>query len=175
MLKHIYKIFYDFILYIKKIFIYTPTTKKIMNVSDFQTLAFDETLHHLFIYVNENTAFIDDEDFKKAQWVILDFIQTREVKTATINVQKLMFSVSPELQTWTTENIIPKMFEAGITKIGYVMPEEFIEKLSIEQMAEEIGDESHKKRVDFGVEFFDNQDEALAWCVSSGSFSSMKV
>jgi hypothetical protein len=49
------------------------------------------------IRVNKKTEFINDADFKQAQWVIVEAQERFKVPHALINVQKLRFSISPGL------------------------------------------------------------------------------
>ncbi len=142
-----------------------------MNTKEFQEIIHDTQKNILFVRVNEKTADIDDDDFKNAQYEIVDEIINTKSTSVIINVQKLLFSVSPELQQWVAQDIAPKIFENGVTKMGYIMPTEFIEKLAIEQISDEMGEKVLRERVDFGMEFFDDETEAINWCVSNHATS----
>ncbi len=137
-----------------------------MKTQEFQEITFDAKQNILFVRVNEKTAEIDDEDFKNAQYEIIDNIIATKVNAIIINIKKLRFSISPQLQEWDAQEIAPKFFGNGVKKVAYIMPISLIEKLSIEQILEEVEERKTPDREFFMVDFFENEENAINWCIN---------
>lgn len=134
-----------------------------MKVSDFQEITFDQTRNALLARVNTNSEFATVELIKEAQYKILDAIEAHQPKNIVINVVDLRFPITLHLQEWLNEYIIPRLFELGVAKIAYIMPKDFIEKISMEQVYDEVTELAQKHELDFGTNFFDQEEHAFQW------------
>ncbi len=140
-----------------------------MDVNEFQHIGYSAETLTVFVRVNEKTENIEEEDVKNAQIEILNWAKKHQTSFLLINVRELRYSVSPALQDWVNQIIIPQLFDCGVTKIAYIMPTEFFEKLSIEQLGEDVQEKVETERIEFGVDFFDNEQEAITWFSSKYS------
>jgi hypothetical protein len=140
-----------------------------MQVSDFQTITYDETKQVLFAHVNEQTAFATTELVKEAQYAIVEGLRQYNPPYVVINLVELRFVVTPELQEWVNQEIIPHFFNSGVKKIAYIMPTEFIEKLSIEQVHDEVATTLQNEGAETQTNYFDNESEALRWFTQQAS------
>jgi hypothetical protein len=58
---------------------------------------------------------------------------------------------------------MPLLIKAGLRKMAYVMPIEFIEKLSMEQIVDEVNETMTEHDIMNPVAFFDNEEEVIDW------------
>jgi hypothetical protein len=134
-----------------------------MQVSDFQTISYDSVKQIMFIHVNEKTAFATTELVKEAQYATVEALQQYKPQYIITNVVDLRFAITPELQEWINEEIIPHLFGSGVKKIAYIMPTEFIEKLYMEQLYDGAATKIHQAEPETQMNYFDNEPAALRW------------
>jgi hypothetical protein len=134
-----------------------------MQVSDFQTIRYDSSQQVLFVLVNEQTEFATAELVKEAQYVVIEALEAHKPPNLLINVVDLRFPITPELQEWINQEIVPRFFGLNVKKVAYVMPTEFIEKLSMEQMYDEISHTLSQEVPETNINYFKSEADALRW------------
>ncbi len=134
-----------------------------MDVKKFQKIHFNQTLSCLNALVSEASASIEAEDIKEAQWDIVRSIELHKPTYLLINLTNLLAPVTPDIQDWITAHIIPKIFELGVQKIGYVMPKEIIANISVEQLGEEVEEKTRASEQDLSINYFADTQEAIRW------------
>jgi len=113
------------------------------------------------IFINQWTgADMMDEDFKRAMTEVAALAMTHKPKGILVDTRQFSFTISPDLQMWYNENIVPRHLEAGVGSMAFVMSKEFIAQMSIEQTMEE--DEASNQKTNF----FEDIDGAVKWLVS---------
>jgi len=104
------------------------------------------------------TKNINDDEYKQEFLNYLEKMLAYKAKKVIPDTKEFFFTVTVELQEWTSHTIFPSLVERGLAKaVAFVMPEELITQLSIEQAMEE-GD-----GVKFITRYFDNKEEAKKW------------
>lgn len=134
-----------------------------MNTKDFQTIIFDKYQKILKVYVNEKSALLDTQHFKDAQYEIVQNIAIYQPQYLLINLQKLYFAITPEMQAWIVAEILPKIIESSVQKMGYVMPTAFVEQLSVEQIADDIAEAIEVEGKYNRIAYFKNEENVLEW------------
>jgi len=102
---------------------------------------------------------ISEEYFKDTNWLYVQLCEHHELSSFLLDTTSFGFTISPTVQIWVAENILPKLSKGGMKKVAFLVSTDFIAQLSIEQTMEE-------KVLDFLVSYFDQQSEALAWLLS---------
>jgi hypothetical protein len=135
-----------------------------MEKINFQDMSFDATHQAIIAIVNEKSEFLSDQQIKDAQYDILEFIkQYNHPPHLMINLQYLRTPVHPELQEWIALKIIPKILKMGILKIAYIMPMDEVEKISVEQITDEVTDSVVNQSSKTAIAYFDNEQDAFKW------------
>lgn len=111
----------------------------------------------LAIAKNVEDASYNDDVWKNLNLELLDIIQKYRPKTMLMDSTKFDFVVSPDLQTWYSQEIALKIYQAGVEKIAVVMSPNFVVNLATEQLVEEIGE---RKII---TTFFGNYEAAQSW------------
>ncbi|WP_026999494.1 hypothetical protein [Eisenibacter elegans] len=75
-----------------------------------------------------------------------------------LDTKNFDFGIGPEMQTWIDEEIFPKFSANGLRKYAYLVSDEFISQLSIEQLMAEGNAEKQ-----FITKYFNTEEEAFAW------------
>lgn len=103
----------------------------------------------------ENSQEMEDDDFKAEieQWCQL--VEKHKPKGCMVNSLQFRFTISPDLQDWYNENITPHKFKAGLQKMAFIVPEELLSELSIEQIFDE------QEAITF--KYVASEEEALNW------------
>ena len=104
----------------------------------FNDILYDDQTSILYHIVKPATSEMVEEDFKSMLIKWKAFAFNTPAKFFLIDTCKLEFAVSPDLQVWITEQITgPVIAAKQVNKICFVMPEEFVSKLSMNQYIEE--------------------------------------
>lgn len=103
----------------------------------------------------KNSQEMSDDDFKTEieQWC--QSVEKYKPKGCIANTLQFRFTISPDVQNWYNENITPRKFKAGLQKIAFIVPEELLSELSIEQIFDE------QEAITF--KYVASEEEALNW------------
>ncbi len=102
---------------------------------------------------------LDLESYKEGFLEALKYLYEYKPKYVVQHSKEQVYPITGELQKWISNNITPKFIEAGVKKIAYVMPEDFVSKLALEQLVLKLLSITQgMKRM-----FFDDLDTALKW------------
>lgn len=120
---------------------------------------FDEQSRVFYAVYLPETKKLNDDLFKHIVYEQLKYVSHYQPTYYLDNALELNYPVSPSLQTWSIELIVPKWIGIGVRKYAQVVPKDFIVNLSMEQVVDE--------GVAFGIpietKFFDNEQDALVW------------
>lgn len=100
------------------------------------------------------------ELFKSNLQDFLDLIEQHRVTKNLWNLSNFQIVIDLELQEWIDAIINKKEIELGVEFEAFVMPQDLINQLSIEQTMEE----QHGKIIE--TAFFSDKNEALEWLSS---------
>jgi len=89
---------------------------------------------------------------------ILDVIQKTSIKYYIADIRNLTM-VAPSDRVWLQNEVIPKMFSSGITKIAAIVMGDIYIQRHIAHINKSIEDSQPIKQ-------FGNLDEAIRWCIS---------
>jgi len=112
--------------------------------------------HCLFVTWKEDSASLKDVDFMAINEQYLELIKEHNLTAFFIDTRKFYYTISLEIQGWVGENILSKLPELGVKRLAFLMSEEFIAQLSIEQTMENLGENCQMR-------YFDDKEEALIW------------
>jgi hypothetical protein len=98
------------------------------------------------------TSEMTAEDFKRALEGLVGHIRDHSATGTLIDVRSFGFRMTPELDTWRQEQIIPAYNAGGLKRFAYVLPP---------GMPYRPGDGGAEAR--FTTDYFDDPDDARAW------------
>lgn len=101
-------------------------------------LFYDSKHHLLFDEWTPETELMMEEEFKELILLRLKFIKEKKVKVALTNTKDFAFPVHPELQDWLIANSNQVEIEYGLEKHSFVMPQNFIANLGMNQFIDEV-------------------------------------
>lgn len=126
----------------------------------FNEIVYNEQTSTLYHILRAETREMIEEDFKDMllKWRAVAFkFQPRFLLIDTVEME---FAISPDLQLWITEHITtPVVSETGVSKICFVMPQEFVSKISMNQYIEE----ADKVSQDTLIKYVSDRTKAEEW------------
>jgi hypothetical protein len=108
-----------------------------------------------------STDYMMPEEYMQENLNFLDIVLTFHPRKAIVNTTNMLFPIAPELQEWTNQEIFPASLEIGLNKVAFVISQELIPQLSIEQTMDE------HKGVKFATRYFENKAHAEEWILAS--------
>lgn len=99
-------------------------------------------------------------DFKRELQDFIGLVEEYRPVKILWNLQEFDVAIEPSLQAWIDSNINAKEVELGVKKEAFLMPEEFITQISVEQTM----DEENAEKIE--CEFFKHNDDAISWLLN---------
>jgi len=93
--------------------------------------------------------YVEKVEEYKPQCVLHDMIEAR-------------FTIPPDLQVWTAEEMFPRLYKAGLQKVALLVSHDYVVSLSVEQVMEE----DQAIPTFFDIQYFDNREEAMEWAIA---------
>jgi hypothetical protein len=100
----------------------------------------------------DTTSEMTDQDFKRALERLAEHIRDQSATGALIDVRTFGFRMTPELDGWRRQNIIPAYNAGGLTRFAYLL------RPGADYQPGGGGDEA-----EFTTDYFDDPDEARSW------------
>ncbi len=88
-------------------------------------------------------------------------VQKHRPKEILIDARQHFMIIDPEIQTWFAKEILSEYEKSGVRKIAFVISQDFISQLSIEQVMKE------NQSFTFQANYFADDDQALDWLTAS--------
>jgi len=108
----------------------------------------------------KTTSEMTDEQYKTDMLKFSELALQHKPKYHLINSLQFLYAITLDMQDWTNKTIFPKLIEAGIKKIAFLVSSEMIAQLSIEQTLEE------SNASIFAVKYFDKEELAKKWLLA---------
>jgi hypothetical protein len=128
--------------------------------SEIQTIYYYEDKSLMKVVVSPETEYIGDENYQEAQWKEVAMIRKYRPSKMIINVQDLRYTLPPEMQEWTAQNIAIPMIQLCVKRAAYIIPVDFYAQLSIEQLVTELPE------MNYITMFFQDERTAMEWLES---------
>lgn len=125
--------------------------------SNFLEIRYDTNSGIIWDKWSKDTIKMTVNEFQKeiTQWK--NAIISQKVKFAIIDATDMAFSIAPSVQEWVNINITAPTIQAGLQKMAFIVSQEFITQLSIEQTMDENADKILQ------VRYFTNESKASIW------------
>ncbi len=141
------------------------TNSSITNIKKQQQVL---QLPFLKVYLNEEQQIFEgfwkkesremkDDEFMTHLEAFADLFSQHKVRGFYVDTRQYHAIMSVEIQAWHDEHIIPKYIQGGVEKIAFVMTEDFIPALTIEQAFDE------PKAQVLQTRFFKEEAQAKQW------------
>ncbi len=112
----------------------------------------------LSMFWKPSSAEMSDDEFKVAITTAVEAAEKHELTNIYVDAREYFHTLVTHLQEWHDSVIVPKYIAIGITKIGFVMPEDFFTQISIEQTFEE-----DAASASLQTKYFDSEAAAKSW------------
>ena len=112
------------------------------------------TLEQLF---KRESDTVFGEHYQEEMTQFLGYCQKYKPSQLIINNKEAGYAIEPEMQEWMHVHIYPQLSEAGVVRKAYVLGEDIINQLSVEQTATEDPNPL------FEFNFFSDLDEGKTW------------
>lgn len=134
--------------------------ESLIQSTHYQKFVFDQNRKCLIIEWQPNTTLMNAEEYRQEQLQTLQMVLTHQPKYLLINTKQMGFIITPDLQVWTSENLVEPCMQSSVTKCAFVMPLGFVEQVAIEQAVEENTRQLEATR------FFKTIEDAMQWLES---------
>lgn len=136
----------------------------IIRESKFAFFYFDELEKALFyFYKQTGTKRMRKDDYKEELKVVLEVCLESQATSLVADTMSFDFPITPELQTWTNNNIFAK--HLYLEKCAMVTSQDLIGRLALSQTF----DKSEALAIRFDAQFFASFQEAIEWIEYSDS------
>ncbi len=129
--------------------------------SQYMHLAFFAELELIEMTWFPSTDNMTEEEYKQELLNYLDLVLKFRPNKVIGDTRNLFFAIVPELQEWINQTIFPPILEVGVKKVAFIMSQEIVAQLSIEQTMEE------QEGLKFISAYFDNKESAKDWVLST--------
>jgi len=103
----------------------------------------------------EMTPELIKDEYKRRFALIERYNPTRLLN----NTHNFYYRIPPDCQEWISNNVLDKYHQYGVQKIAYIISDDIIAQISIEQLIQEKPDREYE------IRYFDSREEALDWLV----------
>jgi len=115
-------------------------------------------LHENFIELiwKDATRHASSNDFKVWNKAITDEVEKHKPRYMYSDCLFYYYAISPDLQTWSVENVFNRFEKAGLKRLAMLMSTAIISQLSLEQFVEEAN-------TSLITRYFNNESLAKEW------------
>ncbi len=118
------------------------------------------------IYEKDNSFIIDKflsatekmktEDFKKEMLIFAEKCEEYKPEKELVHLLDMKYAIVPDVQDWMNNSIFPR-YKNIIKRMAFLMPEDLLAQMSVEQTMEEETGEG------FTQAYFDSEQKARKW------------
>jgi hypothetical protein len=101
------------------------------------------------------TDFAEGEEYREGLNKGLEVIEQHGAENWLADLRE-MGAVSQEDQEWTRNEWHPRAFETSLTNMAIIQPESVVAEMSVDDLVQEIGEETT-------IQIFDNKEDAKSW------------
>lgn len=106
---------------------------------------------------------MSDEEYRHIAITQTEIIEKLQPKYWLVDIAQLRFTLVPETQEWADMVLFPRIIKAGVSFIAFVISEDLFAQISVEQLM----DEKNVKTANFEIKYFDKQEDATQWLLST--------
>lgn len=103
------------------------------------------------------TEDMDDDEYQRIQLATLKAFVDNEVELLFVDTQNMAYPIEPEMQQWSKEEIMDKLLQTKFRKVAYIVSQDFLSQVSIEQT---VNEDTSNRMV---AQYFDNAKDAREW------------
>ena len=130
--------------------------KKVLD-NKYLTIYFDDEKSFMEAICNEKSKEFSDDDYRKTAMQYADTALQYKPELILVDHTNFFYTITPSMQEWINQNILPKLFKAGVHKLAIVKSPYIFTEISVEQIITQANSDPIKKKL------FNNKDEALQW------------
>lgn len=136
--------------------------------SRFLILNYFENENYIEMMWLSDTESMTRDEYKEEFRSYVKSIEKYQPKGVLSDILSAKFTIDPELQEWTNQNVFAFSLSIGLDKAALIVNQKsFIERISLEQTMEEQEGEKFKMR------YFEDREKAKQWLVEEIQSSSL--
>ncbi len=135
---------------------------KTITKNDFIESKFDSKNNMIIDLWQEETDNMTDLDYRNVALRQIENIHVNKPKYWLVDTSELKFTLAPKTQEWA-DSLFPKILEAGVRYIAFVISPDIFTQVSVEQLM----DEKHIKTSNFEIKYFNIYEDALNWLIEN--------
>lgn len=109
----------------------------------------------LSVVWTKESEHISDDFFKYVNMIYVHESSVRSIKGMLLDTTHFLYTISLDMQAWVNSEVIHVILQNGLKRVAFLMSEELIPQISIEQTMEELENKI--------VAYFGNEEQARAW------------
>jgi len=128
----------------------------------YQTLSYDPDKSLIKQLWKQGSIDLNDENYKSELILYVEIIEKYQPTKILVNIQNLMYAITPGVQIWTINNIVLRVVNAEPEKQAFVVPKNFPVNITKDQ------NEQYDDDMDLGINirYYENEEEALKWILT---------
>lgn len=134
---------------------------KLISKSKFADRFYDDTKYLIKSVWKPSTEFMTESAYKQEMLSAVEQVRKYPSTYFLVYAQQFKYIISPELQLWTAELIAAPIAKLGVRRFAYIVPDEFIAALSVEQTIQESNSLALDRKYEFY--YFSEEKEAIRW------------
>jgi hypothetical protein len=138
---------------------------KLIRKSKFTRRFYDENQALIKSVWLLSTEFMTDVRYRQEMLSAVELVKKYPCKYFLADTTWFKYVISPDLQDWTATHIAEAIANLGVMRFAYIIPEEYISSLSVEQTVEEA--DQLKVNKPYHLAYFYTEEEAREWLFHS--------
>ena len=134
----------------------------VLHESDFWKFGFDKDDSMMIYQWYETSENMDETEYKQEMKKNAEEYEKHGPTKSLVDLRNFLYTISPETQEWTDNEIFPRFLNAGLKKIAFVVSSDLFAQVSLEQMMEE-----NNANLSFESRYFDHYFQARDWLMSN--------
>ena len=98
-----------------------------------------------------------NEEYTESVYILAGQIEKYKPKKIIVNTKEFKFPIPPDIQEWSRDLLTRLVIRLGVKKVAYVMTEDFIARLALEEILE------NAKKMGLNLLYTPSKEEAEQW------------
>ena len=132
-------------------------TKRQVYKSKFLSVEYDKDNSLIVSTWSIKSVQLKSETLKEEMLERMKYIEKYRPRKVLVNAKFFFFRLPPSIQTWMNEEILNRYYEAGIEKMAFIISNDLVAQISIEQAIQE------NETSTYQIRYFDSIEKAKVW------------
>ncbi len=129
--------------------------------NEYLTITFDDEKSLLQASCKDKSKEFTDQQYMDVALTYAKYTEELKPRLILVDHTKFFYTITPSMQEWINNTILPKLFEAGVEKLAVVKSPYIFAEVAVEQIL------THPNSKPIKHKLFKDKNEALAWLLGS--------